>query len=76
MSKRLRNSKKINSSCDSLFSFSSDTAPITDCIPYDADYDVSKNGINHILNSLFLVDVNICDGGTNEPIGFFDLFKL
>ncbi len=76
MSKAIRRSKKLNSDNDNLYIYDEDTVATFGPVPYDSFYDCGKNGVSHIIDTLYLEDNNTFFKNSNEGIHIVKTNKI
>lgn len=58
MSKLIRRAKKLNSDTENHFIYEDGEVAKIGPVPYDGDYDFSKNGASHLTDTIYLCDNN------------------
>lgn len=58
MSKAVRRTKKLNSENENFFIYDDGEAAMIGPIPYESQYDYSKNSASHLTDTLYYTDNN------------------
>ena len=76
MSKAVRRSRKLNSKNENFFIYDEGEVANIGPVPYESEYDCSKNGAYHLIETLYYADGNFFQRRSFETIEIKHPYKI